>query len=99
MKVSVQIKSNCYNNISNQDFPIWSLSGNQIFELKVDLDKLINDEENCIEAFKLLLFEETSDNLRYEYIDFSVMHNQPKRLHDITFLQKYKNVTLTLGIE
>jgi hypothetical protein len=99
MKVSVQIQSNCYNNICDQDFPKWIFRGKQIFEVKVDLDKLVNDYESCIEAFKLLLFEETSDNLRYEYIEFIVINKQTKQLHDSTFLEKFKNVTLTLSVE
>jgi hypothetical protein len=60
---------------------------------------LINDEQTCIEAFNLMLFEESSDNLRYEYVDYTIMWVEPKQLHDSTFLEKFKNVTLTLNVE
>jgi hypothetical protein len=100
MKILVQIQANTYINYSKEEqAPIWCLRGTQMFNIYIPYDSLINDEQNCIEAFNLMLFEESSDNLRYEYIDYTIMWVEPKQLHDSTFLEKFKNVTLTLNVE
>jgi hypothetical protein len=100
MKILVQIQANTYINYSKEEqAPIWCLRGTQMFNIYIPYDSLINDEQTCIEAFNLMLFEESSDNLRYEYVDYTIMWVEPKQLHDSTFLEKFKNVTLTLNVE
>jgi len=100
MKILVQIQANTYINYSKEEqAPIWCLRGTQMFNIYIPYDSLINDEETCIEAFNLMLFEESSDNLRYEYIDYTIMWVEPKQLHDSTFLEKVQIASIIPSFE
>ena len=100
MKNLVQIQSNCYINYANEEEqPIWHIKGTQMFNLYVPNEFLIEDEESCIEAFKLMLFEESSDRLRYEYVNFRIMWIEPKQLHDSTFLEKVQIASIISNCE
>lgn len=99
-KVLVQIQSNCFYNYEKEnDNPIWRFWGTQIFNIYVPYDLLVESGESCIEAYKLMLFEESSDKIRYEYVDDTILWSEPKQLHDTTFLEKLQVASILSNCE
>lgn len=93
MKTLVLISTQKFINLGTIDSPNWELQGLHQFSLTLGSAIFHYNEEDCIEAIKLMLFEESSDNTRYEYVSHSLSFNEPTQLHEFIFLSKLKSVS------
>jgi hypothetical protein len=50
------------------------------------------DEENCIEALKLMLFDISNEHERFEYVSHELVFCKPTQLHEFLFLEKLKSL-------
>jgi len=76
----------------------WKNKGRFKFSVNMDVDLLTNEEESCIETIKQMLKAESSNHESFEYIDYEILWQEPKKLYANTFIsilrekvkQKYK---------
>jgi hypothetical protein len=99
MKTQVQIYTQRFENHGDIDFPQWKLIGTHQFNLYVGSDLFLYNEEDCIEALKLMLFEESNDKTRYEYVSHVLAFHEPTQLHESIFLSKLQSVFQTNNAE
>jgi len=92
MKSLVQITTQYFENYGDIDSPFWKAKGIHKFNLLADSDLFFYNEQQCVEAIELMLFEQSNDHERYMYISHELIHSEPTMLHEKLFLSKYESL-------
>ena len=83
MKTLVQITAQYYENYAahNSDWDGkregWKAKGGQVFQIYADSDDFFYGEEDCIEAIKSLLKEQSNPYCKYEYVSHEIIFSEP----------------------
>ncbi len=75
MEIHIKIKAQRFKNINESSnlTKNWKSDGIQKFKLFIDKDRLTEDIERCIITFKKMLDNMSSENRRYQYIDYEIL--------------------------
>lgn len=65
----------------------WKKKGTQMFQVNIDVDYLMYDEERSLNAFNSLLQDESNVAYRYTYSDHEIVWHEPTKLDDDKFLE------------
>lgn len=85
MKTLVRIIAQYMENYSDSNVPFWKNKGGQEFELEVNSDLFMYDEENCLKVIKALLEEKSNPHCKYEYRGHELIFSNPVKLDSNKF--------------
>ena len=66
----------------------WKPKGGLIFNLYAEADDFMYAEENCIEAIKDMLKEQSNEAERFEYVGYELIFHEPIALNSDDFQSK-----------
>lgn len=72
-------------NIYTQVYENGKAKGGQMFTLRVNSDLFFYAEEQCVDAIKRLLAEQSNEYVRYTYTDHELVFHEPVALDDNLF--------------
>jgi hypothetical protein len=88
-KTLVQISTQIFENKSFYNGGnSWKPKGELIFNLYAEADDFMYAEENCIEAIKDMLKEQSNEAERFEYIGHELIFHEPISLNSDDFQSK-----------
>ena len=77
----------------------WKKKGGKIFQVNLNVDYLMYDEERSINAFKRLLQDESNEGYRYTYTEHEIVWHEPIVLNDEKFLEHVHAQTRDADVE
>ena len=99
MKTLVQITAQLFENYGDSYSPNWKAKNTHKFNLYANSDLFMYEEEQCIEAIELMLFEQSNEKERFMYISHELIVSEPTSLHESIFLSKLQSVYTDLAIQ
>ena len=96
MKILCQITGQYYENygteINGVSHDAWKPKGSFVFNLKVDVDDFMYAEDECVEAIKMLLEEQSNSHSRFSYVSHELIFNDIIELDSESFQNKLNNL-------
>ena len=77
-------------NIYTQVLENGKAKGGQIFQLRVLSDLFLYGEEQCVDAIKVMLAEQSNEYVRYTYTDHELVFHEPIALDDNLFEEYFR---------
>lgn len=77
----------------------WKKKGGRIFQVNLNVDYLMYDEERSVNAFKRLLQDKSHEGYRYTYTDHEIVWQEPTKLDDDKFLEYVHAQTSDVDVE
>ena len=89
MKTLVHITAQVHENYGGNT---WKPKGGFMFTLRVDSDLFLYGSEQCVEAIKMLLQEQSNEHERFTYLEHELIFHEPFALDSEKFETLFREV-------